>query len=65
MACSHMHLESKQIDFVIMIIKHTFTGSLTSECETVAKLSLMRTVAEVLPIMAKELLPYQFGYISP
>lgn len=53
-----MHLESKQIEFVTMIIKHTFTGSLT-ERETVAKLSLMRAVAEVLPIMAKEQLAYQ------
>lgn len=24
-----MHLESKQIEFVTMIIKHTFTGFLT------------------------------------
>lgn len=53
-----MHLESKQIEFVTMIIKHTFTGSLT-ERETVAKLTLMRAVAEVLPIMAKEQLAYQ------
>lgn len=39
-----MHLESKQIEFVTMIIKHTFTGSLP-ERETTAKLSLMRAVA--------------------
>lgn len=39
-----MHLEGKQIDFVTMIIKHTFTGSFT-EREAVAKLSLMRAVA--------------------
>lgn len=53
-----MHLESKQIESVTMIIKHTFTGSLT-ERERVAKLSLMRAVAEVFPIMAKEQLAYQ------
>lgn len=53
-----MHLQSKQIEFVAMIIKHTFTGSLT-ERETVAKLSLTRAVGDVLPIMAKEQLAYQ------
>lgn len=58
MACSHMHLESKQIEFVTMIIKHTLTGAL-AERETVAKTSLLRAVAEVLPIMAKEQLAYQ------
>jgi len=43
-----MHLEGKQIDFVTMIIKHTFTGTLT-EWDTAAKWSLMRAVEEVLP----------------
>lgn len=39
-----MHLESKQTEFVTMLIKHTFIGSLT-ERETAAKPSLMRAVA--------------------
>lgn len=39
-----MHLESKQIRSVNMIIKHTFIGFLT-EKETAARLRLMRAVA--------------------
>lgn len=43
MARSHMHLGSKQSEFVTMIIKHTFTGSL-AEREAAAKMSLTRAV---------------------
>lgn len=39
-----MHLESKQIRSVTMIIKHTFIGFLT-ERETAARLRLTRAVA--------------------
>ena len=55
-----MHLGSKQSEFVTMIIKHTFTGSL-AETEAAAKMSLMRAVtyngkrAARLPDLALEM----------
>ena len=55
-----MHLGSKQSEFVTMIIKHTFTGSL-AEREAAAKMSLTRAVtyngkrAARLPDLALEM----------